>query len=63
MTALQQQIEYQEEIQKIGLNLIVCNNCENVLFHKKDEDYIKCPDCETYVNPNDCCDVYYTGME
>jgi len=68
MTPLEKQIEFSEQMRrKVGLNLVSCNCCGAVLFHKQhtideEEETVDCPFCEATVLPNDCEDLYYVGM-
>lgn len=57
----EQQIRFQERIQKVGVNLITCCNCETVLFHESGEEVIQCFCGE--ISPFDCEDMWYEGAQ
>ena len=59
-----EQIELQEYIQSKGVNLVHCNSCDGVFFHRNmlEVDTIVCPFCKVVTAPWDCQDYYYNGM-
>lgn len=61
---IDEQIEFQESIQSIGLNLVSCSSCDGVFFHKNTPltNTLICPFCKTESDPCDCSDFYYEGM-
>ncbi len=66
----QEQIELQEEIQRVAnINVVTCGNCGSVMLHRikslsidDDEKYITCPECNFNSEPCDFPDYNYEGM-
>lgn len=53
------QQQYQEDLQKIGFNIVVCCRCGNTLIHKESDTRIQCNGCWNIVNTQDCSDLNY----
>lgn len=59
-----EQITLQEEIQNIAnINIVECGNCGSPFLHRRSEEEIECPYCERIMEPCDCPDFLYRGME
>jgi hypothetical protein len=58
------QIELQEDIQRLAnINIVTCGHCGTVLLHKLNEEVV-CFSCKnTFKDPSDCPDYWYTGCE
>jgi hypothetical protein len=56
------QIAFQEQITKIGINLVTCGSCGDVMFCKTDDEQIECI-CGVVSDAHDCPDLWYRGLE
>jgi hypothetical protein len=56
------QIAFQEQITKIGINLVTCGSCGDVMFCKTDDEEIECA-CGFTSEPSDFPDFWYRGLE
>jgi hypothetical protein len=56
------QIAFQEQILKIGVNLVTCGSCGDVMFCKTDDEQIECI-CGVVSDAHDCPDLWYRGLE
>jgi hypothetical protein len=56
------QIAFQEQILKIGVNLVTCGSCGDVMFCKTDDEQIECI-CGFTSEPSDFPDFWYRGLE
>lgn len=56
------QIEIQENMQKVGFNIVTCGSCGAVLLHETAEETIECF-CGKEMDLSDCPDLWYTGCE
>ena len=56
------QIELQEQIQKIGINLLTCGSCGTVLLHELKNEKVECL-CGLSLDSHDCPDYWYSGIE
>lgn len=57
-----EQVQFQAEINGIGLNLISCCHCDAIFFHKLNAYKVICPSCKQVNATSDCCDFFYEGM-
>lgn len=63
--SIDEQVNFQEKIQKIGLNLVCCCTCNAVFFHRTGAEFVDtliCPFCKAESDPSDFSDCYYSGM-
>lgn len=56
------QIAIQERINKIGVNVITCGSCGDVMFCHVDDEEIECI-CGVVSDAHDCPDLWYRGLE
>jgi hypothetical protein len=56
------QIELQEKMQGLGLNIVSCGNCGEILIHESGDKKIDCF-CDAEMDLCDCPDFWYRGME
>jgi hypothetical protein len=56
------QIELQEKMQKLGLNIVSCPNCGEILIHESGDETIDCF-CMSKIDLCNCPDVWYRGLE
>lgn len=61
-TAIELQITLQNELQKLGFNVVTCGNCGSVLIHKTSENTIDCI-CGEEMEICDCPDYWYEGCQ
>ena len=59
MTPKQNQLHLNVAINEIGINIVTCGNCGDVLLHKTSEDTITCPHCEFKSEPCDFPDLIH----
>lgn len=61
---IEKQIALQNRmVLELGINLVTCGGCGDVLLHEIDEDEIECPHCDFKSDPCDFPDFFYEGME
>lgn len=56
------QIAFQEKIQSIGVNLVTCGDCGDVIFCNTDDEEITCA-CGFSSEPCDFPDFWYEGLQ
>ena len=58
-----EQIKLIEEIRETcNLNLVSCCQCGFNFFHDREDEEVECPNCLQEIAPEDCEDVFYSGM-
>lgn len=57
--AWKQQLELAKKVTTLGLNIVTCGNCGDVMLHKLSDEVIKCPYCLTEGEPSDFPDFFY----
>jgi len=56
---LKEQLEYQEDIQHSGYNIVTCGHCGSILIHKMKVKNIHCFSCLRNMDTSDCPDLNY----
>jgi len=57
------QIELQNRAIEIGVNIVTCGDCGDVLLTDAYAEEIECPHCGFTADQCDFPDLFYTGME
>jgi len=58
-----EQVKFQEEIQRAGINLVSCCSCGCIFMHRIGGENIICPSCKAEGDPSIFGDMYYNGMD
>jgi exosome complex RNA-binding protein Csl4 len=59
MTAKEEQLYLNDAINRIGINIVTCGDCGEVLLHKTSEETITCPHCSYTSEPCDFPDLIH----